>query len=134
MIDIKDVISNRKLTSAKGGEKNFIIHQFIVPLNTARKAQNARNYRIARKTNPKLTREDFKRGKAYLSPLGHGRIVKEIKRAYGEWDKISPSDLYRLLSICNQSDDFAWTFWTRLKKAREMNGNSIKTLDDNTPK
>lgn len=114
-IEIKD----HKTISASGGEKNNIISLMLVPLNRARNRQNHVNFAKARKERPTTTKESFKRSRAFLPPLGHGRIIKELKRAYGEWENIKESDLYELLSICKQSNDFSWTFWSRLKKARE---------------
>lgn len=119
MLDIAEILKNKKSVSSKGGEKNYIIHQFLMPINTARARKNIGNYKIARKSNKTLSKDDFKRTEAYLEPYKHSRIICELKKAYGEWKNITTSMLYTLLSECKQSDNFYLTFCIKLKKQRE---------------
>ena len=112
-------IGGVKTVSARGGEKNYIIELMLKPLNIARNKQNHVNFTKLRKERPNTTKDEFKRYRAFLPPLDHSRIIIELKKAYGKWENIKESQLYELLSICKQSDDFSWTFWGRLKKARE---------------
>lgn len=99
---------NKNKISARGGEKNYVISQIIPYLNASRQAQNARNYAIARKDSPMLTKEQYKRGKAYLRPLTHGRIGAMLKEK-------SLQETYALLAECKQAPNFSAYFWWKVK-------------------
>lgn len=111
MQSLFEALQDKKQTvSPLGGEKNFLIQeQFLKPLNKARMLTNLQNYAIAVHANKSLTRDEFKKSKAYLPPLSHARLARTLK----DYDKDA---LYRLLGFCKEGNNFAASFWWKIKQ------------------
>lgn len=113
MKSISEIISTKDdKVSAKGGEKNYVINQFLVPLNLARKKTNLSEYKIARHVDKSLTPQEFARSKKYLRPLNHARLARLLQN-------FSVQKLYYLLSYCKQSYNFSSSFWWKVKEMKK---------------
>lgn len=100
--------SSLTTTPSARSQRDTLIQQFLLPLNAARSSENLRRFIFARKMNPTLTKDSFKKSREYLRPYSPARLNMRLAH-------LNIPDLYYFLSVCNHSKTFSKTFEWELK-------------------